>query len=125
MKKLMIIGLFFLIATLPAFSADMHKCCIESAEAGRECCGKDAETVKANYDSYKLDLAAEATAKESLHKCCAKSLGEGKGCCDLNAEELQAKYDSAVNDAKAEALMSKRCEKTKNEGKSCCGSGAK
>jgi hypothetical protein len=102
MKKLLIIAML-LIATF-AMAADMHKCCIKSAEAGKGCCGKDAETVKTAYEDYKLTLTAEETAKAGLHKCCAKSLDAGKGCCGMKAEELQAKYDTAVIDSKTEAI---------------------
>ncbi len=106
-------------------STEMGKCCVEAAEAGKGCCGKDAETVKASYADYTAGKAARA----DMGECCVKALDGGKGCCGKDAAGVKASYDKKVATHKAEcavhADMHKCCAGAMAKGEGCCGKDAK
>jgi len=81
-----------------AMTAEMGKCCITSAEAGKGCCGQDADALKASYADYKAVSAVNA----DMHGCCAKKLAASEGCCGMDAAALKADYTAKVNTTKAQ-----------------------
>lgn len=85
-----------------AAMSEMHKCCAKAVKAGKGCCGKDANALKASYDEKVTFHVAAATAMADMDKCCAKALDEGKGCCGKSAEALEASYDEKVKKAAKE-----------------------
>ncbi len=101
--------------------AAMGECCITAAEAGKGCCGKDAETVKASYADYKATTAVKA----DMHKCCAGALAKGEGCCGKDAAALKADYTKKVASYKVasgvKADMHKCCAAALGKGEGCCG----
>ena len=108
--------------------ASMNECCIESAKAGKGCCGKDADAVKAAYASYKqgcADKAACEAAAADMGKCCVAAMEAGKGCCGKDADALKANFEKKVAYQKAAAEvndgMGKCCIGALEAGKGCCG----
>ena len=76
----------------------MGKCCVAAVEAGKGCCGKEADVLKASFDQKVAYHKASAEVKGDMHKCCASSLDAGKGCCGASAEEMKADYDKKVEE---------------------------
>ena len=79
-----------------AAMADMHKCCATALKAGKGCCGKDADALKASFDEKVVYQTAATAAKADMDKCCAASLEAGKGCCGKDADALKASYEEKV-----------------------------
>ena len=114
-----------------AKQAKMGECCIESAQAGKGCCGKDADAVKAAYASYQAgcaDKVACEAAVDDMGKCCVAAVEAGKGCCGKEADVLKASFEQKVAYHKAssevKADMHKCCAASMDEGKGCCGASA-
>ncbi len=123
----------FAVAGVPeceaaAKKASLDKCCIESAKAGKGCCGQDADAVKAAYASYQEGcankVACEAAAAD-MGKCCVAAVGAGKGCCGKDADVLKADYEKKVAyhraSADVKADMHTCCAGALDAGKGCCG----
>jgi len=114
-----------------AKQASLDKCCIESAKAGKGCCGQDADAVKAAYASYQTgcaDKAACEAAAADMGKCCVAAAEASKGCCGKDAETVKANYEQKVAYHKASAEvkgdMHKCCAASMDAGKGCCGQDA-
>ena len=122
-----------------AKQAKMGECCIESAQAGKGCCGKDAEAVKASFASYEASCSAEkaACATETaaceaaaadMGKCCVTAVEAGKGCCGKEADALKTSFEKKVAYHKASAEvkgdMHKCCAASMEASKGCCGKDA-
>jgi len=114
-----------------AKQAKMGECCIESAKAGKGCCGQDADAVKAAYASYKEGCADKAACEATvadMGKCCVTAVEAGKGCCGKDADVLKADFEQKVAYHKASAEvksnMHKCCAASLDAGKGCCGSSA-
>ena len=102
----------------------MKACCLEAGQAGKGCCGKDAETVKAAYTAH----MAHKTARAEMHGCCVEAMDAGKGCCGKDAKALKASYEGKVASATAacevKAGMGQCCLVALESGKGCCGKSA-
>ncbi len=93
------------------------KCCVESAAAGKACCGKDAKTVAASVASYN----ASQTALKDMHECCAEAVVAGKGCCGKDAAATKAAYDKQVATCSMVlGSMDKCCADALAKGEGCC-----
>ena len=79
-----------------AAKADLHACCSESLEAGKGCCGKDAEALKADFAQKVMAHRAVETVKADMHPCCAEAVGADKGCCGKDADALKADFKKKV-----------------------------
>ncbi|MCK9996924.1 MAG: hypothetical protein KAH56_11675 [Candidatus Krumholzibacteria bacterium] len=114
-----------------AKQAKMGECCIEAAQAGKGCCGKDADAVKASCASYKegcADKAACEAAAADMGECCVAAAEVGKGCCGKDADTVKANYEKQVAYHKASVEvkgdMHKCCAASLDAGKGCCGASA-
>ena len=104
-------------------SWELSACCVEAAQAGKSCCGQEAEQLKAAYVEYQ----AVKTARAELHECCLAALDEAKGCCGKDAESLKAGFEEKVAAAKKasvkKAAKSDTCPAAKTGcSKPCAGS---
>lgn len=114
-----------------AKQADMDKCCIASAKAGKGCCGKAAAAVKADYANCQESCAYKTACKAAvadMGKCCVAAMEAGKGCCGKEADVLKADFEKKVAYHKASAEvradMDKCCVAAVEAGKGCCGASA-
>jgi hypothetical protein len=83
-------------AAYKAASADMHECCATAVAAGKGCCGKDSDALKASYEEKVAYHKAAATVTADMGKCCAAAMAESKGCCGHSADEMKADFDKKV-----------------------------
>ncbi len=104
--------------TIPAAP---HKCCVKSAAASKECCGKDAKTVSANVAAYN---ASQAALKD-MGECCAEAVVAGKGCCGKDAAGVNAAFATQVAACSTVlSSMDKCCADALANGKGCHGKSA-
>ena len=104
-----------------AAMTSMDECCVEAATAGKGCCGKDADAVKAKY----TEMTAQKKALESMHACCATAVAAGEGCCGKDEPGLKAAFAEKVVAAKAEMVamagMHECCATAMSANEGCCG----
>ena len=111
-------------ASATASVVKMGDCCVSAAEAGKGCCGMDADAVEAKFAAYQVQESVLA----EMHSCCATAVADGKGCCGKDAAILNAKYAGMVAEANAELAvldsMHKCCAEAVQAGNGCCGKDA-
>jgi hypothetical protein len=112
-------------ASASTASLTMGECCRAAVEAGKGCCGMDAEATKAHYANF---VAAEKQVKQSMHECCAAAMAASKGCCGKDAEGVRAAYAVALVEVMAESSakqsMHECCVAALAASKGCCGKDA-